>query len=71
MRLTDEQLLDFDMKQLGGLDRAPRTILAEFGDAYRYQLLAARWIQQWQTGCKSPSWSMSVTARATSAHFEK
>jgi hypothetical protein len=27
MALTDEQLLDFDMKRLGGLERAPRSIL--------------------------------------------
>lgn len=38
MALTDDDLLDFDTKRLGGL---------EFGDAFRYQLIAARWIQQW------------------------
>jgi hypothetical protein len=47
MALSDDELLDFDMKRLGGLERAPRTILSEHGDAFRYQLLAARWIQQW------------------------
>jgi hypothetical protein len=46
MALSDDELLDFDMKRLGGLERAPRRLLEELGDAYRYQLIAARWIQQ-------------------------
>jgi hypothetical protein len=45
--LTDEELLDFDMKRLGAFERASRRLLEEFGDAYRYQLIAAHWIQQW------------------------
>jgi hypothetical protein len=44
MPLTDEELLDFDMKRLGGLDRAPRQLLEEHGDIYRAQLVAARWL---------------------------
>jgi len=47
MALTDEDLLYFDIKGLGGLERAPRRVLEEYGDAFRYQLVAARWIQQW------------------------
>ena len=47
MALTDDELLDFDVKRLGGITRAPRKILEEHGDPYRYQLVAARWIEQW------------------------
>jgi hypothetical protein len=47
MALTDEDLVDFNIKGLGGVERAPRRVLEEYGDAFRYQLVAARWIQQW------------------------
>jgi len=53
--VKDDDLLDFDMKRLGGLDRVPRNILAEHGDAYRYQLVAARWIEQWAERVEQPS----------------
>ena len=42
--LTDDELLDFDLKRLGGFERAPRALLQEHGDAYRQQLITARWL---------------------------
>jgi hypothetical protein len=46
--LTDDELFDFDKHELVGWDPAhvERT-LAEHRDAYRAQLVAARWIEQW------------------------
>lgn len=49
MKLTDEQLLDFDVSRIatyrpGQGDR----LLAEHGDLYRSQLLIARWIDGWR-----------------------
>ena len=55
MAPTDDDLLNFDMKRLGGISRAPRRILEEHGDAYRYQLIAARWMQRWAEGVARPS----------------
>jgi hypothetical protein len=55
MPLSDEDLLDFDMKRLGGLRRHPRRVLEEHGDAFRYQLVAARWIEQWAERVERPS----------------
>jgi hypothetical protein len=52
--LTDNELLDFDLKRLGGLTREPRSILEEHGDAYRNQLVAARWIERWAEGLEGP-----------------
>jgi hypothetical protein len=48
MALTDDELLDFDEKRLADYDpvKAERA-LAEHGDAFRYQLVAARHIEQW------------------------
>ena len=50
MTLPDEDLLDFDIKRLGGLKRSPRSLLEEHGDAYRLQLMSARWIEHWAIG---------------------
>ena len=44
MALSDDELLDFDMKRLGGMRRVPRQILEEHGDVYRAQLVMARWL---------------------------
>lgn len=49
MALSDDDLLDFDHSRLADfeLDRARRT-LAEKGDVFRAQLVAARWIDGWR-----------------------
>jgi hypothetical protein len=49
MALTDEELFDFDKRQLMGWDSAhiERT-LTERRDVYRAQLVAARWIDGWR-----------------------
>jgi hypothetical protein len=48
MALSDDELLDFDETRLADYDpvKAERS-LAEHGDAFRYQLVAARHIEQW------------------------
>jgi hypothetical protein len=48
MALTDDELLDFDQTRLADYDpvKAERS-LAEHGNAFRYQLVAARQIEQW------------------------
>ena len=55
MALTDNELLDFDEARLANYDpvKAERS-LAEHGDAFRYQLVAARWIEQWATELEKP-----------------
>jgi hypothetical protein len=48
MALTDDDLLDFDEERLADYDAAKaRRDLEEHGDAFRYQLVAARQIEQW------------------------
>lgn len=49
MPLSDDELLDFDHKRLADFDlsRARKT-LAEQPEAYRAQLVAARWIDGWR-----------------------
>ena len=44
MTLSDDDLLDFDLKGLGGFQTAPRTLLDRHGDVYRAQLVIARWL---------------------------
>jgi len=48
MVLTDDELLDFDEKRMADYDpvKAERS-LAKHGDAFRYQLVAARHIEAW------------------------
>jgi hypothetical protein len=50
MALTDDQLLDFDAGRYASYDegRARETLAGENGDAYRAQLVAARWIEGWR-----------------------
>ena len=53
MALTDKDLLDFDEKRLASAGYEPakaRRALEEHGDAFRYQLVAARQIEQWADG---------------------
>jgi hypothetical protein len=45
--LTDDELLDFDASRLASPPDA-RRLLAEHGDVYRAQLVAARWIEGWR-----------------------
>jgi hypothetical protein len=72
MALTDEDLLDFDTKRFGGLERAPQRLLEEYGDAFRYQLIAARWIQQWADRPRSTRHLQpSNTTRGTCKHSGK
>jgi hypothetical protein len=52
MALTDEQLLDFDVKALADLRRSPRELLAEHGDAYRQQLAMGRHFERWAWGAE-------------------
>jgi hypothetical protein len=44
---SDDELLDFDMKELGDLQTAPRTLLQQHGDTYREHLLIARSLEGW------------------------
>lgn len=50
MALTDDQLLDFDAGRYASYDesRARDLLAGENGDAYRAQLVAARWIEGWR-----------------------
>ena len=50
MALSDDQLLEFDAGTYATYDEAKaRDALAgEHGDAYRAQLVAARWIEGWR-----------------------
>jgi hypothetical protein len=50
MPLTDDQLLDFDAARYASYDeaKARETLAGEHGDAYRAQLVAARWIDGWR-----------------------
>jgi hypothetical protein len=50
MALTDDQLLEFDAGQYASYDeaRAREALAGEHGDAYRAQLVAARWIEGWR-----------------------
>jgi hypothetical protein len=44
--LTDEELLDFEEERLDLYDRAEALrSLAKFGDACRFELIAARWLE--------------------------
>ena len=47
MALSDDQLLDFDSGQYASYDegKAREALAGEHGDAYRAQLVAARWIE--------------------------
>jgi hypothetical protein len=48
MSLTDDELLDFDHSRLAHFDLATaKTQLAERGETFRAQLVAARWIEGW------------------------
>ena len=50
MALTDDQLLDFDAEKYASYDegKARETLAGEHGDAYRAQLVAARWVEGWR-----------------------
>jgi hypothetical protein len=49
MPLTDNDLFDFDHSRLDEFDHgAAQRRLAEQGEAYRAQLVAARWIEGWR-----------------------
>ena len=47
MALSDDELLNFDIRELGDVSRAPQDLLADHGDAYRQQLVIARHIEGW------------------------
>ena len=51
--LSDDEVLDFDMKPLGVLRRTPRELLDRYGDAYRLQLVAARCFEARAIGVES------------------
>lgn len=47
--LSDDELLDFDGSRYAHYDESEaRRRLAEFGDVFRAQLVAARWIEGWR-----------------------
>jgi hypothetical protein len=50
MALSDDQLLAFDSGQYATYDEdnARQALAGEHGDAYRAQLVAARWIEGWR-----------------------
>jgi hypothetical protein len=48
MPLSDDDLLAFDRKKLGMLERAPRDLLEQHQDVYRVQLVAARWLDRYR-----------------------
>jgi hypothetical protein len=50
MALSDDQLLDFDAGKYASYDEAKArdTLAGENGDAYRAQLVAARWVEGWR-----------------------
>jgi hypothetical protein len=50
MALTDDELLDFDASRYATYDeeKTRETLAGEHGDAYRAQLVAARWIDGWR-----------------------
>jgi hypothetical protein len=50
MALSDDQLLEFDAGTYATYDEAKArdTLAGEHGDAYRAQLVAARWIEGWR-----------------------
>jgi hypothetical protein len=50
MALTDDELLDFDASRYATYDegKARETLAGDHGDAYRAQLVAARWIEGWR-----------------------
>ncbi len=50
MALSDDQLLEFDAGQYASYDeaKAREALAGEHGDAYRAQLVAARWIEGWR-----------------------
>jgi hypothetical protein len=53
MALTDDELLDFDEDRLQHYSAgAGGRLLAEHGDVYRAQLVAARWIDSWREGLR-------------------
>ena len=68
MALTDDQLLEFDAGTYASYDEAKArdTLASEHGDAYRAQLVAARWMEGWRrrtldedlasTGERSEDW---------------
>jgi hypothetical protein len=61
MALSDDQLLDFDSGQYASYDegKARDALAGGNGDAYRAQLVAARWIEGWRrrTLAEGPSGS--------------
>ncbi len=61
MALSDDQLLDFDADKYASYDegKAREALAGEHGDAYRAQLVAARWIEGWRrrTLAEEPSGS--------------
>jgi hypothetical protein len=61
MALSDDQLLDFDADRYASYDeaKAREALAGEHGDAYRAQLVAARWVEGWRrrTLAEEPSGS--------------
>jgi hypothetical protein len=59
MPLTDDELFDFDHNRLDEFDLgAAQHRLAEKGDTYRTQLVAARWIDGWRERMEEDEGSM-------------
>jgi len=64
MALSDDQLLDFDAGMYASYDEAQarETLAGEHADAYRAQLVAARWVEGWRqrTLAEDPAGGRSV-----------
>jgi hypothetical protein len=69
MALTDDELLDFDEKRLAEYDPVKvERALAEHGDAFRYQLVAARQIEQWADADDASMSSPTADAKWIDGH---
>lgn len=79
MALSDDELLDFDAERMPDYEPAKaERALSDHGDAYRYQLVAARHLQAWaekveEVGTSNPDWTDGHAAalRETAAHLRQ
>jgi hypothetical protein len=77
--LSDDELLDFDVERMPMYEPAKaERALAKHGDAYRYQLVAARQIEAWaekveEVESSNPDWTEGHAAalREIAAHLRQ
>ncbi len=64
MALSDDELVDFDETRLDDYDAAKaRLALEQHGDAFRYQLIAARWLDAYAQRRAEPSITSDLNDR--------